>query len=74
MKDKVVALLDFLKASNKYRRLLIRFPIGVIGDTGLRNLTKVDKQINRNSFHCFAVHFNSLCVMVQLMHLYVIKH
>jgi hypothetical protein len=25
-------------------------------------------------FHCFTVHFNSLCVMVQLMHLFVIKH
>jgi hypothetical protein len=25
-------------------------------------------------FHCFTVHFNSQCVMVQLMHLYVIKH
>jgi hypothetical protein len=27
-----------------------------------------------NEFHCFTVHFNSLCVMVQLMHLFVIKH
>jgi hypothetical protein len=25
-------------------------------------------------FHCFTVHFNSLCVMVPLMHLFVIKH
>jgi hypothetical protein len=25
-------------------------------------------------FHCFTVHFNSLCVIVQLMHLFVIKH
>jgi hypothetical protein len=27
-----------------------------------------------NLFNCFTVHFNSLCVMVQLMHLFVIKH
>jgi hypothetical protein len=25
-------------------------------------------------FHCFTVHFNSLCVMVQIMNLFVIKH
>jgi hypothetical protein len=25
-------------------------------------------------FHCFTVHFNSLYIMVQLMHLFVIKH
>jgi hypothetical protein len=25
-------------------------------------------------FHCFTVHFSSLCVMVQLTHLYLIKH
>jgi hypothetical protein len=32
--------------------------------------------LNRNyyKFHCFTAHFTSLCVMVQLMHLYVIKH
>jgi hypothetical protein len=27
-----------------------------------------------SEFHCFTMHFNSLCVMVQLMHLFVIKH
>jgi hypothetical protein len=27
-----------------------------------------------NEFHCFTVHFNSLCVLAQLMHLFVIKH
>jgi hypothetical protein len=25
-------------------------------------------------FHCFTVYFNSLYIMVQLMHLFVIKH
>jgi hypothetical protein len=25
-------------------------------------------------FHCFTVHFNLLCIMVQPMHLFVIKH
>jgi hypothetical protein len=35
-------------------------------------LTSVSKAIQK--FHCFTVHFNSLCVMVQLMHLFVIKH
>jgi hypothetical protein len=35
-------------------------------------LTKRQKCISE--FHCFTVHFNSLCVMVQLMHLFVIKH
>jgi hypothetical protein len=39
----------------------------------------VQKEYNCNGttriyFHCFTVHFNSLCVMVQLMHLFVIKH
>ena len=49
IKDKVVPLLDFLKASSKYLRPLIRSPLGVICDTVLRNLTKVDKQIRKNS-------------------------
>jgi hypothetical protein len=26
------------------------------------------------SFHCFTVHFSSLYIMIQLMHLFVIKH
>jgi hypothetical protein len=25
-------------------------------------------------FHCFTMHFNSISVMVQIMHLFVIKH
>jgi hypothetical protein len=25
-------------------------------------------------FHCFTVHFNSLCIMAHLMQLYIIKH
>jgi len=32
-KHNVVALLDLLKANNKYLRLLIRSPLGVICDT-----------------------------------------
>jgi hypothetical protein len=31
-------------------------------------------KFERTEFHCFTVHFNSLCVMVQQMHLYVTKH
>jgi hypothetical protein len=27
-----------------------------------------------NEFHCFTVHFNSLCITVQQMHLCIIKH
>jgi hypothetical protein len=38
------------------------------------NTATVQTQIIFIVFHCFAVHFTSICVMVQLMHLYVIKH
>jgi hypothetical protein len=31
-------------------------------------------QIDGETFHCLAVHFNSLYIMVQLMHLFVLKH
>jgi hypothetical protein len=41
--------------------------------TAIETIT-ADMQTVWNEFHCFTVHFNSLCVMVQLMHLYVIKH
>jgi hypothetical protein len=29
---------------------------------------------HQNQFHCFTMHFNSLYIMVQLMHLFVLKH
>jgi hypothetical protein len=31
-------------------------------------------QINVSSFHCFTVYFNSLNIMSQQMHIYIIKH
>jgi hypothetical protein len=31
-------------------------------------------KIHFNKFHCFTVHFNSLSIMIQQMHFYVIKH
>jgi hypothetical protein len=37
------------------------------------HMTRNNKKYNFE-FHCFTVHFNSLCVMAQLMHLFVIKH
>jgi hypothetical protein len=36
--------------------------------------TSVVGKMRSFQFHCFTVHFNSLYIMVQLMHLFVIKH
>jgi hypothetical protein len=35
---------------------------------------KITYLTNLFQFHCFTVHFNSLNIMSQQMHLYVIKH
>jgi hypothetical protein len=43
----------------------------------ISDLDLIKKKSARNApekFHCFTVHFSSLCVTVQLMHLFVIKH
>jgi hypothetical protein len=42
--------------------------------TALKHFEDCLLKYSRSFFHCFTVNFNSPCVMVQLMHLYVIKH
>jgi hypothetical protein len=38
------------------------------------SLSKIKRKIVFHEFHCFTVHFSSLRLKVQLMHLFVIKH
>jgi hypothetical protein len=38
------------------------------------NIKETSHSNEDTQFHCFTVHFNSLYIMVQLMHLFVIKH